>query len=264
MLKKLVIISMLMAASANIFAAEINVNNPAVSKKRILMIVTSNSKMGNSGKETGIWAEELAIPYYIFMDAGIEVVIASPQGGLVPYDPESIKAKGKNEAPVERFNSDPVAQQKVTHTFVASTVDASSFDAIFFPGGHGAMWDLPSDAGVTHAVEAAFASNKIIAAVCHGPAGLMSAKRPDGKSILSGKQISGFTNDEETEVKLISVVPFTLENRVRELGGTFKKAPNWQAFAVRDEQLITGQNPNSASLVAEHVIAALRNNTLVK
>ena len=126
------------------------------------------------------------------------------------------------------------------------------------------MWDLPNDAGVTHVVEAAFASNKVIAAVCHGPAGLMTAKRPDGKSILSGKQVSGFTNDEETEVKLINVVPFTLENRVLELGGTFKKAPNWQAFAVRDEQLITGQNPNSASLVAEHVIAALKSKALEK
>jgi putative intracellular protease/amidase len=225
--------------------------------KRVLMIVTSHSTMGDTGKATGIWAEELAAPYYIFQDAGMEVEIASPKGGKVPFDPASIKPQGQNEASIERFLADPVAQRKVAESLVAMAVDTAGFDAVFLPGGHGAMWDLPNDAGVTRAVEAAFAANKVIAAVCHGPAGLVTAKRPDGKSILFGKQVNGFTNEEEAAAGQIAVVPFLLETRMRELGGKFEKAPNWQVFAVRDGQLITGQNPNSSTLVAQHVLAAL-------
>lgn len=258
MLNKLVITGILIVASFNAFATGVELDGPNPLRTRVLMIVTSNSKMGDTGKETGIWAEELATPYYIFMDAGIEVEIASPKGGRVPFDPASIKPKGQNDAHIERFISDPVAQHKVAETLVAASVDATGFDAVFFPGGHGGMWDLPNDAGVTHAVEDAFAANKVIAAVCHGPAGLLTAKRPDGKSILFGKQLNGFTNEEEAAVKLTDVVPFKLETRIRELGGKFEKAPNWQAFAVRDGQLITGQNPNSAALVAKDVVAALK------
>ncbi|TCV79973.1 type 1 glutamine amidotransferase domain-containing protein [Sulfurirhabdus autotrophica] len=258
MLKKLVIFGILIITSIHAFATGLELNTPYPVKKRVLMIVTSNSKMGDTGKATGIWAEELATPYYIFMDAGIEVEIASPKGGRVSFDPASLKPTGQNEASIERFMSDPVAQQKVTHTLVAASIDGTGFDALFFPGGHGGMWDLPGDAGVTNAVEAAFAANKVIAAVCHGPAGLVTAKRPDGKSILFGKQVNGFTNDEETEVKLSDVVPFKLETRLRELGGKFEKAPNWQAFVVRDGQFITGQNPNSAALVAKNVVSAIK------
>jgi len=221
------------------------------------MIVTSNSKMGDTGRATGIWAEELVTPYYIFTDAGIEVEIASPKGGAVPFDPSSIKPKGQNDAHIERFLADLSAQRKVAKTLVAAEVDTDGFDVIFFPGGHGTMWDLPGDTGVTRAVETAFAANKIIAAVCHGPAGLVSAKRPDGKSVLFEKQINSFTDEEEEAANLTDVVPFKLETRMRELGGKFEKAPNWQEFAVRDGQLITGQNPNSSALVAQHVLAAL-------
>ncbi|TCV79974.1 type 1 glutamine amidotransferase domain-containing protein [Sulfurirhabdus autotrophica] len=224
---------------------------------RILMIVTSNSTMGNSGKTTGIWAEELVTPYYIFLDAGIEVEIASPKGGSVAFDPSSIKPIGQNEANIERFLADPFAQQKIIKTITTAAVDTSIFDAVFFPGGHGTMWDLPNDSGVTRAVEAAFAANKIIAAVCHGPAGLVTAKRPDGKSILSGKKVNCFTDDEEAAANLTDIVPFKLETLIRELGGKFEKAPNWQEFAIRDGQLITGQNPNSSVLVAQHVLVAL-------
>lgn len=225
--------------------------------KRVLMIVTSHSAMGDTGKATGIWADELIAPYYIFMDAGIEVEIASPKGGRVPFDPASIKPEGQRQAHIERFLADPAAHRKVAGTLVAAAVDASGFDAIFFPGGHGAMWDLPNDAGVTNAVETAFAAGKVIAAVCHGPAGLVTARRPDGKSILFGKQVNGFTDEEEAAAGLTGVVPFLLETRMRELGGKFEKAPNWQVFAVRDGQLITGQNPNSSALVAQHVLAVL-------
>ncbi len=226
-------------------------------RKRILMIVTSHSTMGASGKATGVWAEELTAPYYIFLDAGMEVEIASPKGGKVPFDPASIKPKGQSEAHIERFLADPAAQRKVADTLVAAAADARGFDAVFFPGGHGAMWDLPNDAGVTRAVEAAFAAGKVIAAVCHGAAGLVTARRADGKSILFGKQVNGFTDAEEAAAGQTEVVPFLLETRMRELGGKFQKAPNWQVFAVRDGQLITGQNPNSSALVAQYILAAL-------
>lgn len=226
--------------------------------KRVLMIVTSHTTMGASGKATGIWAGELAEPYNLFVDAGVEVDIASPAGGAAPFDPASIKPAGRNEARIERFLADPAARRKAAATLPVAGVDAGAYDAVFLPGGHGAMWDLPNDAGVTRAVEAAFAAGKVIAAVCHGPAGLVTAKRPDGKSILFEKRVNGFTDEEEAAAGLAAVVPFRLETRLRELGGKFEKASNWQAFAVRDGLLITGQNPNSSTLVAQHVLAALR------
>lgn len=226
--------------------------------KCVLMIVTSHGRMGATGKATGIWADELAAPYNLFVDAGLEVTIASPAGGKAQFDPSSIKPAGQNEAQVERFLNDPIAQRKAADTLPVGTLDASTYDAVFFPGGHGAMWDLPGDPGVTRAVEAAFAAGKVIAAVCHGPAGLVTARRPDGQSILAGKRVNGFTDDEERAAGLSDVVPFTLESRMRELGGLFDKAPNWQAFAVRDGLLITGQNPSSSTLVAQHVLSALQ------
>ena len=225
--------------------------------KRVLIIVTSNAKMGDSAKVTGIWAEELAAPYYAFIDAGITVELASPKGGAVPFDPASVKPKGLNGTHVERFLADAEAQHRCASTRAMAQMDGAGFDAIFFPGGHGAMWDLPKDQDVTHAVEAAYQANKIIAAVCHGPAGLVAAKRPDGKSILHGKRINAFTDDEEAAAGLTQVVPFALETRMREQGGVFEKAANWQPFAVRDGNLITGQNPMSSTLVAQHVLEAL-------
>jgi putative intracellular protease/amidase len=226
--------------------------------KRIRMIVTSHSTMGETGKPTGIWASELAGPYYMFRDAGLQVTtIASPAGGKVPFDPASLKPAGLNDASVERFLHDPVAQAQADTTLVAAEVNAAGYDAVFFPGGHGAMWDLPSDGGVIRAVAAAYAAGKVIAAVCHGPAGLLGARRPDGKSILADKTVNGFTDEEEAAAGLAGVVPFLLESRMRELGGRFEKAPNWTPFAVRDGQLITGQNPQSSELVAQHVLEAV-------
>ena len=225
--------------------------------KRVLIIVTSNAKMGDSAKVTGIWAEELAVPYYAFIDAGITVEVASPKGGAVPFDPASLKPKGQNGTHVERFLADAEAQHRCASTRATAQIDVAGFDAIFFPGGHGAMWDLPKDQDVTRAVEAAYQANKIIAAVCHGPAGLVAAKRPDGKSILHGKRINAFTDDEEAAAGLTQVVPFALETRMRDQGGVFEKAANWQPFAIRDGNLITGQNPMSSALVAQHVLEAL-------
>lgn len=224
---------------------------------QVLMIVTSNARMGDTGKATGFRAEELAGPYYALTDAGARVTLASPQGGAVPVDPGSVKPRGQNAPVVERFLADTALQAQLAQTARALAVAGNTFDAVFFPGGHGTMWDLPADAGVTAAVETAFAAGKVIASVCHGAAGLVSAKRPDGAPIVQGARINSFTDAEEAAVGLTGVVPFALEGRLRELGATFEGAPMWQAFVVRDGQFVTGQNPQSSELVAQGVIQAL-------
>ncbi len=225
---------------------------------RILMIVTSNARMGDTGKPTGLWAEELAVPYYALADAGVDVTLASPAGGPAPIDPGSVKPIGQNDPVVERFLADTTLQALIAATPKASAFDGAEFDAVFFPGGHGTMWDLPVDDGVTRAVERAFAANKLIAAVCHGAAGLVTAKRPDRQSIVKDLRVNSFTDAEEVAVGLEKVVPFMLETRLRELGGRFEGTGNWQAFAIRDGQLITGQNPQSSHLVAQELLKAMR------
>ena len=226
-------------------------------KPRVLMIVTSNARMGATGKPTGLWAEELASPYYVLADAGVDVTLASPAGGPAPIDPGSVKPRGENDPIVERFLADAALQARLAQTPKASAFDGAQFDAVFFPGGHGTMWDLPTDSGVTQAVERAYATGKWIASVCHGAAGLVTAKRPDGKPVVEGLRVNSFTDEEERAVGLQSVVPFLLESRLRELGGRFEGAPMWQPFAVRDGQLITGQNPQSSHQVAELLLESL-------
>ncbi len=225
--------------------------------QRVLMIVTSCNRMGESGKPTGIWAEELAVPYYAFRDAGLEVDIASPKGGPVPLDPGSVQPEGKNEPAVERFLQDAEAQRQVQATLPTAAVDPARYDAVFLPGGHGTMWDLPDDAGVRRIVESLHAAGKVVGAVCHGPAGLVAARTADGRSILEGRHVTAFTDKEEREAGLAETVPFLLESRIRELGARFECANAWQSFAVRDGQLVTGQNPQSSALVARHVLEAL-------
>lgn len=224
---------------------------------RILMILTSHDRLGDTGKPTGSWAEELAAPYYALADAGAEVVLASTAGGPVPIDPGSLKPKGENDEVVERFLADEAMQARIRDTARADTMDARQFDAVFLPGGHGTMWDLPNDAGVTRAVEQAWAGGKVVASVCHGAAGLVTARRADGQSIVQGLKVNSFTDSEEAAVGLTAVVPFLLETRLRELGGQFVGAGDWQPFVVRDGQLITGQNPQSSGLVAAEVLKAL-------
>ena len=224
---------------------------------RILMIVTANSRMGDSDAATGIWAEELAVPYYALLDAGAEITLASPAGGLAPIDPRSIKPRGENDAIIERFLADDALQAQIAATPRAADFDASNFDAIFFPGGHGTMWDLPFDAGVKRAVESAWTSGNLIASVCHGAAGLVSARLADGTPLVKGRLVNSFTDSEEIAVGLDKTVPFMLESRLRELGANFKGAADWQAFAIRDGQLITGQNPQSSELVATMLLDAL-------
>lgn len=223
----------------------------------ILIIVTSHARMGDTGKPTGLWVEELAVPYYQFVDAGINVAISAPLGGSAPLEPNSLKPAGENDPVVERFLADPVVQGKINAMVPLAQIDMAQFDAVFLPGGHGTMWDLPLDASVRHTVEQAFNGDKVVAAVCHGPAGLVSALRPDGCSILHGKRVTGFSNTEERAVGLAEVVPFLLESRMRELGGDYHSGPDWQPFAQQDGKLITGQNPASSHLVGQYVLAAL-------
>jgi putative intracellular protease/amidase len=225
----------------------------------ILMIVTSHATLGNTGKPTGIWAEELTTPYYALLDAGFQVTLASPLGGLPPFAEGSVKEPVEaNEGSVKRFLQDAtaMAQLKATHTTASLKFD--DFSAIFLPGGHGTMWDTATDAHTARLVSGVFNAGKPTASVCHGPAGLVQALRPDGKSIVFGKKVNAFTNEEETAAGLMDVVPFHLESKLRELGALFEHGPMWGAYAVRDGNLITGQNPASSALVAQHVVAVLQ------
>jgi putative intracellular protease/amidase len=225
--------------------------------KKILMIVTSHSTMGSSGKQTGIWAEELTTPYYELVDAGHEVVLASPLGGKPPFADGSYKVDfAQNEGSVKRFFDDVKATTAFANTKKVADLQSSDFDGVFLPGGHGTMWDTAQDAATAKIVSDLFQANKPVAAVCHGPAGLVKAVRADGKSILAGKKVNGFTNAEETAAGLMDVVPFHLETTMRELGGIFESGPLWQPYAVRDGNLVTGQNPASSALVAKHFLAA--------
>ena len=225
----------------------------------VLMIVTSHGTLGNTGKPTGVWAEELTTPYYALIDSGFDVLIASPLGGQPPFAAGSVKFNPTdNEGSVGRFLHDSSAMEKFGASYPTATLQAASFSAVLLPGGHGTMWDTAFDAATARLVADIFNSGKPTAAVCHGPAGLLGALRPDGKSILQGKKVNGFTNEEETAAGLMDVVPFHLETRMRELGGVFESGAMWGAYAVRDGNLITGQNPQSSALVASHLVAALQ------
>jgi putative intracellular protease/amidase len=225
----------------------------------VLMIITSHAQLGDTGKPTGLWAEELTTPYYALIDAGFDVVLASPKGGKPPFAEGSVKAApADNEGTVKRFLSDTAAMAKFNATHTTTSLSAADYSAVFLPGGHGTMWDTANDDATAKLVADSFNTGKPTAAVCHGPAGLVKALRPDGKSILFGRKVNGFTNEEETAAGLMEVVPFHLESRMKELGGRFESGPMWQPYAVRDGNLITGQNPASSALVASHVVAALQ------
>ena len=227
--------------------------------KPILMILTSHAQLGNSGKPTGIWAEELTTPYYALLDAGMQVTLASPLGGLPPFAQGSVKESVEaNEGSVKRFLQDANAMEKFKATLTTASLKAEDYSAVFLPGGHGTMWDTATDAHTARLVSDTFNAGKPTASVCHGPAGLVQAKRSDGKSIVFGKKVNAFTNEEETAAGLMDVVPFHLESKLRELGGIFEHGSMWGAYAVRDGNLITGQNPASSALVAQHVVAALQ------
>lgn len=224
---------------------------------QILFLVTSHTELGATGKKTGIWAEEFILPYYKFYDAGFSISVTSPLGGTLPFDPSSIQKKGSNNPLIERFLNDPVAQKIASNTVPAVKMDVAPFAAIFVPGGHGTMWDLAVNVHAIKIIEDAFNQQKIIAAVCHGPAALVGAKRKDGRPIVENRLVNSFTDAEESAAGLTEVVPFQLESRLKQLGANFTGVANWQAFAVEDGLLITGQNPGSTEKVADLVLKKL-------
>ena len=224
---------------------------------KILMVLTSHDKLGDTDNKTGFWIEEFAAPYYVFTDAGAEVTLASPKGGQPPIDPNSQGEDAQTEA-THRFDKDDKAQHKLATTCKLDEVQVDDFDAIFYPGGHGPLWDLTNDQQSIHLIEQFWSKGKPVSAVCHAPAVLLNAKTPSGDPIVQGRTVTGFSNSEEEAVGLTSVVPFLLEDELGNKGGHYRKVDDWQAYAVQDRMLITGQNPASSEQTAERLLDVLR------
>ena len=223
---------------------------------KILMVLTSHDKLGNTGDKTGFWLEEFAAPYYFFKDAGAMVTLASPLGGQPPLDPKSDEPSAQTDS-TRRFKADTSAQTALANTLMLNTVDAAHFDAVFYPGGHGPLWDLAEDAASISLIETMLNSGKPVAAVCHAPAALRHPKTKDGKSVVQGKKVTGFTNTEEQAAGLTQIVPFLVENMLMENGGIYSKVDDWQPYVVTDGLLITGQNPASSELAAKTLLEKL-------
>ena len=224
---------------------------------KILMILTSHDQLGNTGKKTGFWLEEFAAPYYVFKDAGAEIVLASPKGGQPPLDPKSDEADAQTDD-TRRFKKDAAAINALAHTTKLAEVSGDSFDAVFYPGGHGPMWDLAENADSIKLIESMSAAGKVVSAVCHAPAVFRHTKSPDGSPLVKGKQVTGFTNSEEEAVQLTTVVPFLVQDMLEGNGGLYQKGADWQSFVVTDGKLITGQNPASSAAAARAVLAQLQ------
>lgn len=223
---------------------------------KILMVITSHDRLGDTGKKTGFWLEEFVAPYYIFKDAGISVVLASPLGGQPPLDPKS-DAPDAQTHDTERFRHDVAAQQALANTQRLETIDGSKFDAVFYPGGHGPLWDLAEDKHSIALIENLFANGKPVATVCHAPGVLRHVKKPDGTPLVAGKRVTGFTNSEEQAVGLLDVVPFLVEDELKNQGGLFERTQDWGVRTVTDGHLITGQNPASSAATAEELLKLL-------
>lgn len=225
------------------------------------MVLTSHSELGNTGKKTGFWIEEFASPYYAFTESGILVVIASPKGGQPPIDPKSDEAENQTPASI-RFKSDGDLQTLLSHTKKLTEVSADDFDAIFYPGGHGPLWDLTTDKDSIKLIEDFWKSEKPVAAVCHAPSALLNAMDENGEPLVKGKQVTGFTNTEEEGVKLTDIVPFLLEDELKNKGGIYSKKADWESYVVKDGLLITGQNPASSEEAAMELIKVLTGNNV--
>lgn len=223
---------------------------------KILMVLTSHDQLGDTGKKTGFWLEELAAPYYTFVDAGAEVVLASPAGGQPPLDPKSNEPDAQTET-TKRFEADEVAMQALANTHKLSEVLNQDFDAVFYPGGHGPLWDLAKDQNSISLIEQTLQADKPVALVCHAPGVLREVKDAEGRSIVEGKTVTGFTNTEENGVGLTDIVPFLVEDMLKEKGGKYSKAEDWQVHVQQDGLLITGQNPASSAATAEALLKLL-------
>jgi len=223
----------------------------------ILIVLTSHDTLGNTGRKTGFWLEEFAAPYYAFLDAGAKITLASPLGGQPPLDPKSDDPDAQTDD-TRRFQKDTEAQRVLASTRRLAEVQASDYDAVFYPGGHGPLWDLAEDAKSVALIETMLAAGKPVSAVCHAPGVLRHAKTADGKPLVQGRQVTGFSNAEEAAVQLTDVVPFLVEDELKKLGGLYSSGPDWQSHVVSDGLLITGQNPGSSVGVAKALLERLK------
>ncbi|WP_372759778.1 type 1 glutamine amidotransferase domain-containing protein [Pseudoalteromonas sp.] len=224
--------------------------------KKILMVLTSHAELGNTGEKTGFWVEEFAAPYYAFIDAGAEVTLASPEGGQPPIDPTSTMADFQTDA-TKRYDNDSAAQTLMANTKQLSDVNASDFDAVFYPGGHGPLWDLVDNTTSITLLENFIKQQKPVAAVCHASAVLLNVKDNEGNALVAGKKVTGFTNSEEAAVELTDIVPFLVEDELIKKGGDYQKTDDWGILAVADGLVITGQNPASSELAAKKLLTKL-------
>ena len=224
---------------------------------KILFVLTSHDKLGDTGRKTGFWVEEFANPYYTLLDKGADITIATPKGGAAPIDPSSDSPDAATKD-TERFNKDPKALEKIANTKVLADINPNNFDAVFYPGGHGPLWDLANDTTSKALIEKFNSQEKPIAFVCHAPAALKNVKNADGTPLVKGKKVTGFTNTEEAAVGLTDIVPFLVEDMLSKNGGIYSKKEDWAAYAIQDGNLITGQNPASSSLVAEKLLESLK------
>lgn len=225
-------------------------------EKKILMVLTSHDQLGNTGKKTGFWIEEFAAPYYTFTDKGVKVTLASPKGGQPPIDPKSDEPQAQTPATI-RFKKDLQLQEILSHTHKLSEVKADDYDAVFYPGGHGPLWDLATDKNSIKLIEDFYNSQKPVAMVCHAPASLKNVKALNGEPLVKGKKVTGFTNEEEEAVQLTKVVPFLVEDMLKEHGAHYEKKGAFKPFVIEDGLLITGQNPASSEPAAEKLMAVL-------
>jgi len=226
---------------------------------RVLIVLTSHSDLGNTGEKTGFWVEEFAAPYYVLADASVELTIASPKGGQPPVDPKS-EAPDAQTAATKRFYGDNELINKVAHTVKLSDVNEADYDAVFYPGGHGPLWDLATDAHSIALIENFYNHNKPVVFVCHAPAALLNVKTPNGEPLVKDKEVTGFSNSEEEAVKLTKVVPFLLEDEMKKLGGHYTSGPDWGVYVKKDGLLITGQNPGSSEAAAKALLEELKIN----
>ncbi|MGN8163307.1 type 1 glutamine amidotransferase domain-containing protein [Pantoea vagans] len=223
---------------------------------KILMVLTSHDELGTTGKKTGFWLEELAAPYYAFLDAGAEITLASPKGGQPPLDPKSDEPDSQTDE-TRRFHADSAAQAALASTVRLDTVNQETFDAVFYPGGHGPLWDLANDKHSISLIEQTLQAGKPVALVCHAPGVLRDVKNADGTPLVKGRKVTGFTNSEEEGVGLTDVVPFLVEDVLKQNGGLYSRGDDWQSYTVQDGLLITGQNPGSSAETAKVLLAKL-------
>ncbi|MCC5878389.1 MAG: type 1 glutamine amidotransferase domain-containing protein [Idiomarina sp.] len=223
---------------------------------KVLMVLTSHDQLGDTGHKTGFWIEEFAAPYYVFADAGVEITLASPKGGQPPIDPNSEADDAQTEA-TKRFYQDNAVQDKLSKTEQLNTLKADDYDAVFYPGGHGPLWDLATDAQSIKLLEDFWTQGKAVAAVCHAPAVLLNANLA-GKPLIAGRAVTGFSNTEEQAVELTDVVPFLLEDELKSKGAKYEKTDDWHPYVIQDGLLITGQNPASSEATAKALLKILQ------